>query len=122
MLRREEHRAPVRRGPIPRERGVGAETKNSAENDVAGNQSGNEGEDGTKEEAEVSRQKRTCSAVVSGFAEIPVSNQGFDQRKYEKNPVDEIDVDHQSCTEAEQKPLQEATPAASAFPIPEEES
>src|SRR5882724_11824904 len=102
MLRREEHRAPVRRAPIPRERGVGAEAKNSAENDVAGNQGGDEGEDGCDEKADVSRQKRTTSSVVSGFAEIPVSNNGFDQREHKKDAVDEVDVDHQSGAEAEQ--------------------
>src|SRR5258708_3660826 len=100
MSRGEKHGTPVRRGPIPRKRGVRTETKNPSENYIASDQSRYESENNGQEKADVSNEEWTGSNVVLGLQEIPVSDQGFDQREQEKDAVHEVDVDHQSGDKA----------------------
>src|SRR5579864_195642 len=122
MLGGEKDEMPVRGAPVPGGVLVRAEAKKSAENDVAGDQGGEESEDDGQEVAEVSSEEQSRGVKVFGLPGMAVGDQGLDQRKDKKDAIGEINVDHQAGNQAEQNPLEERARTARAIPVPEEKS
>src|SRR5579883_493060 len=122
VVAREEDIAPERSAPLPRDAAIGAEAKEAAENDAAGDQRRHNADGDEDEEEAMSAERAEEGSGGEGAEAGRVRAEGSKKRKQEEHAIGEIDIEHQTGNEAEQGPLGNGARGAGAVPIPEEES
>ena len=122
VLGRNEDGMPVRRSPVPCRMLVGAEAKESTENNVARDERGYKTENHGEQVAEVCCEERSRFTKFLRFQGIPIVPKRFDQREDKKNAIGEINVEHQPGNEAQQNPLAKRPRTTRALPVPEKKS
>src|SRR5579883_3101032 len=122
VVAREENIAPKGSAPEPAHAVIGAETKEAAKNDAAGDQRWEDADENEDEEEAMGGELAEEVRGVQGAEVGRVRADGIKKRKQEEHAIGEIDIEHQTGNEAEEGPLGNGARGAREVPIPEEKS